>query len=102
MQVVSVAVGRKEGGDMNQTYSRAERAHVEMVKRLPCSVCDTPGPGHAHHMKQSDAYSCIALCPDCHTGRNGWHGLRAMWKVKRMDEVDALIITFRRLLNGES
>lgn len=84
---------------MNQSYSKRERAHIEAVKSLPCSVCDAPAPSDAHHIKQSQPFSCVALCKDCHQGgNNGWHGRRAMWKIKKMDELDALCVTFRRLL----
>lgn len=86
---------------MNNSYTRTERAHLEAVKLLPCSLCDAAGPSSAHHVRQSIAYSVVALCHDCHQGaKNGWHGQRALWKVYRMDEWDALIITFRRLLEG--
>jgi len=84
---------------MNQSYSKAERAHVEKVKRLPCSVCDKPGPSAAHHIKQSDAFTVVALCEDCHQGdNNGWHGRRAMWQILKMDELSALNVTIKRLM----
>lgn len=84
---------------MNQRYTKKERAHVEAVKMLPCSVCSHPGPSQAHHIKQDNAYSCVALCQDCHQGAlNGWHGQKAIWRIFKMDEVDALIVTFQRLL----
>lgn len=86
---------------MNQSYTKLERAHVEQVKRLPCSVCDAPGPSHAHHIEQSLVFSCVALCFDCHQGpHNGIHGQRAIWKVKKMDELHALCVTFERLQGG--
>ena len=31
-----------------------EREHLAKVKALPCSVCDAPGPSHAHHVKPED------------------------------------------------
>lgn len=69
------------------------------VKDLQCSLCDAPPPSDAHHVKQNDHYSVVALCHDCHQGsNNGWHGNRCMWNLKKMDEVDALCITYRRLL----
>lgn len=84
---------------MNQSYDSAERAHVGRVKELPCSVCNAPPPSAAHHVKQSNPYSVVALCSDCHQGSlNGWHGQRAIWRVYRLDEIDALTITFKRLL----
>lgn len=84
---------------MNKSYTRAERAHLEAVKSLACSVCDAPGPSAAHHVRQDNPYTVVALCQDCHQGaHNGWHGRRAIWKVKKMDELDALVTTFKRLL----
>ncbi|MDR2328982.1 MAG: hypothetical protein LBE58_05250 [Comamonas sp.] len=78
-----------------------ERDHLARVKELPCSVCDEPGPSDAHHVKQGSQYTTVALCKDCHQGsRNGWHGQRAMWRIKKMDEVDALNVTVRRLMDG--
>ena len=29
----------------------------------------------------------------------GWHGQRRMWKIKKMNELDALNITIERLVN---
>lgn len=86
---------------MNQKYTKAQREHVERVKRLPCSVCNQRGPSAAHHIKQNNAYTVVALCENCHQGpHSGWHGARAMWKIKKMDELDALAVTIERL--GES
>lgn len=84
---------------MNGTYTRAEREHVERVKTLPCSVCDLPGPSSAHHIKQGSHWTVIALCTECHQGVHlGWHGRKAAWAVRKMDEVDALGVTIRRLM----
>ena len=42
--------------------------------------------------------TCVALCADCHRGsHNGWHGRRAIWNVKKMDELDALAVTLENL-----
>ena len=67
---------------------------------MPCSVCDAPGPSHAHHIKQNCAWTCVALCYDCHQGPNGIHGDRAMWRIYKMDELDALGVTLMRVLNA--
>lgn len=83
----------------------AELAHMARVKELPCSVCNAPAPSEAHHTKQKNHatdvgnhYTTVALCTDCHRGqRNGWHGERAMWRLYKMDENDALNITIKRL-----
>ena len=83
---------------MNQSYTKAERAHIERVKSLPCSVCDQPGPSEAHHIEQSDPWTCIPLCVNCHRdGHNGIHGRKAMWNIVKMNELGALGVTIRRL-----
>lgn len=84
---------------MNNHLTAKERAHLARVKALACSVCDAPGPSHAHHVKQRQQFTAVALCPDCHQGsHNGIHGQRAMWRIKRMDELDALNVTVKRLM----
>jgi hypothetical protein len=84
---------------LNNKLNPAERRHLAMVKLLPCSVCDAPGPSEAHHVVQGLQYTCIALCPECHTGpRMGWHGQRFAWKIRKMEEIDALNITIKRLM----
>jgi hypothetical protein len=84
---------------MNQSYSAKERAHIQRVKELPCSVCNQAGPSDAHHIRQDNPYTCIALCKSCHQDHhNGWHGRRAIWNIYKMDELTALAITIQRLL----
>ena len=83
---------------LSRNISPPDREHMARVKAQPCSVCDAPAPSEAHHTKQGNHRTVIALCKDCHTGsRNGWHGQRLMWKLKKMDENDALNVTLRRL-----
>lgn len=85
---------------MNSRLSAAERAYLARVKLLPCSVCDRSGPSEAHHIRQKQTYTCVALCRDCHRDQlAGWHGMKRMWAIRKMDELDALAITIRRL-NG--
>lgn len=86
---------------MNNKLTQAERRHLAAVKALPCSVCDAPGPSDAHHVRQHRQYTCVALCKDCHQGSMmGWHGEKAMWRIRKMDELDALNVTLRRLLTN--
>lgn len=86
---------------MNNKPNAAERLHLARVKELPCSVCDAPGPSDAHHVKQHRQYTCVALCKTCHQGAlMGWHGQRRMWALKKMDEIDALNVTIRRLVES--
>ena len=74
----------------------AESEHMGAVKSLPCSVCDGPG-GFAHHINQGQHFTVVALCHECHQGHNGWHGNKVLWRIKKMDELDALNITLSRL-----
>jgi hypothetical protein len=85
----------------NKAAPNAEEGrYLAVVAQLPCSVCDTPGPCHVHEIEQGKWWLSVALCPDCHTGaHNGWHGRRAVWKVKKLDILDALAITFRRVFS---
>jgi hypothetical protein len=83
---------------MNNQLTKKEREHLGRVKDLPCSLCDAPGPSEAHHIEQSQSYTCVALCPDCHRGVNGWHGNKAYWRIKKMTELDALNVTIKRLV----
>lgn len=86
---------------MNNRLTATERAHLGRVKALACSVCDTPGPSEAHHIKQGHQFTAVALCPDCHRGGlMGWHGQRRAWAIRKMDELAALNVTIQRLLKG--
>lgn len=84
---------------MNNRLSDAERRHLSRVKALPCSVCGHPGPSEAHHIRQGLQWVCVALCPDCHRGQLlGLHGQRRAWAIRKMDELKALDVTIRRLM----
>lgn len=85
---------------MLNKLNKTERAHLARVKDLPCSVCDAPAPSEAHHIKQGQQYTAVALCPDCHRGYNGLHGTKAFWRIRKMDELDALNVTIGRLIDG--
>jgi hypothetical protein len=79
-----------------------ERAHLERVKALACSVCDAPGPSEAHHVVQGLQYITTALCKDCHTGSLlGWHGQRRAWFVRKVGAMDALNTTIQRLFEAD-
>lgn len=85
---------------MNNKLNNAERLHLARVKELPCSVCGAAGPSEAHHIEQGLQYTCVALCPDCHRGSTGWHGTKALWRIYKMTEMDALNVTIQRLMEG--
>jgi hypothetical protein len=75
----------------------AERNHVERVKAVDCVLCDAAGPSEVHEIEQGQWFTCIALCPECHRGTNGWHGTKALWRLRKWAELDALNETLRRL-----
>lgn len=81
-----------------KAFTAADRAHLQAVKRLSCSVCDAPPPSDAHHINQGQHFTTVALCKDCHQGSvNGWHGQKVMWRIHKMDELAALNVTLQRL-----
>lgn len=78
--------------------------HKARVASLPCSVCDAPGPSMVHHPRfcvgmaeRASHWLTIALCYECHQGQCGIHGDRSAWRLRKMDEPDALAVTIRRL-----
>lgn len=77
--------------------TKDERAHVGRVKKSGCAVCGAEGDVHAHEIKQGLWFTSIGLCPDCHTGPMGIHGDKTLWRIHKMDEIDALNETLRRL-----
>ena len=87
---------------MNGKYTKAESNYVGWVKSLPCGVCGD-SPVEAHHIRQHKHYTVIPLCVDCHRGsHNGIHGRKAMWSIKRIDEVDVLNDTIGKLWQNQS
>lgn len=84
----------------NKRTSTAERIHLAAIKQLPCSVCDAPGPSEAHHIKQSSAWTCVALCDECHRGPLGIHGDKTLLRIHKLDELDLLAVTIGRLLGA--
>ena len=81
----------------SKPLTATEREYMGNVKSLPCSVCDAPAPSAAHHINQGQHFTAVALCYDCHQGHNGWHGNKSLWRIRKMDELDALNITIKRL-----
>lgn len=79
-----------------------ERAHLARIKSMECGVCGAAGPSDAHHIEQGNHYLCIPLCKPCHQGHNGWHGTKAFWRIRKLDELDVLNATIEKLMNGET
>lgn len=79
---------------MNSSMNALERQWVQRVKEQPCSVCEAPAPSDAHHIKQGNHFTVVALCKSCHQGSMmGWHGQKRAWAIAKMDENDALNVT---------
>lgn len=72
------------------------------VKSCACVLCDRPAPSEAHHIRQGEHYTTVALCLDCHRMPEGVHGdqsmLRLRFRVGGKDgELAALNETLRRV-----
>lgn len=77
----------------------AERRHVDIIKAMPCGVCEAGGPSEAHEIEQGQWFTSIPVCPDCHRGSlNGLHGRRAIWNIKKLDELKVLNQTIEKLI----
>lgn len=81
----------------HKAINTKEREHLQSVKSLPCSVCNAPPVCEAHHIKQQQHFTTVALCQACH---NSWHGTKDIWRVYKMDELDALAVTIQRVIES--
>jgi hypothetical protein len=95
--IVSTSLERGLRSKNSKPLTRAEREHLLAVKSLPCSLCDAPPPSSAHHIKQGRHFATVSLCYACHQGSGGWHGDKTWWRIRKMDELDALNVTLSRL-----
>jgi hypothetical protein len=83
------------------SMTASERSHVGKIKEMSCVICDASGPSECHEINQGQWFTSMPLCADCHRGSmNGIHGQKRMWKIKKMEELDALNVTIERLLNS--
>ncbi len=76
---------------------------MDKVAKLPCSVCGVYGV-QVHHIRETlgmgqraSNWLVVPPCPDCHTGKHGIHGDRAMLKIIKADELTLLADTIRLL-----
>ncbi|WP_160732377.1 hypothetical protein [Pelagerythrobacter marinus] len=74
----------------NPQPNSGEREHKAYVKEQPCYGCGIHGQSEAHHImldcpgkrwKRRDHRFLVPLCPDCHRGPEGVHGVgcEAKW-----------------------
>ena len=80
-----------------KAMTRSERDHVQKVKESGCALCDAAGFVHAHEIEQGLWYTAIGLCDACHTGQQGIHGDKTLWRIYKMNEIQALNETLRRV-----
>jgi hypothetical protein len=85
--------------------SAAGKRHMGRVASLPCVLCGA-SPVEVHHIREGqgaaqraqDTLTC-ALCPECHRGPNGLHGLgrKGFYTRYKLDELDLLARTLEAL-----
>lgn len=81
----------------------AEKQHLDRVASLPCCLCgDTPV--QVHHVREGQGMAqrasnwlTVPLCPSCHTGPKGVHGDQTMLRIFKMDEMEMLADTIKKL-----
>lgn len=63
------------------------RAHMALVKQLPCCVCGAPPPSDAHHVisgrygsRKASDFETLPLCKNHHQGPEGIHTAKATWE----------------------
>jgi hypothetical protein len=85
---------------------KAVKRYKNRVAELPCAVCGREGV-QLHHLREGQGIGqrsadllVIPLCPDCHLGPNGFHGLgrRGFEARYRTTEMELLAATLEKLL----
>ncbi len=93
----------RQGGSVKSknkpSMTVAEREHVDKLAQLDCIICGAAGV-EVHEPEQGLWFISMPLCPTCHRHPvYGWHGERRNWKARKMDELDAINATIRRLMS---
>lgn len=78
----------------------AEKQHVACIAAMDCIVCGASGPSEVHEPEQGLWMISLPLCYECHRGKEGWHGTRLRWSLRKMDELKAINETIKRRING--
>lgn len=83
----------------------AEKAYMDRVAQQSCVVCGAHGV-QLHHVREGQGMAqraanwlCVPLCPDCHTGKNGIHGDKTMMRIAKLDDIDLLAMTIKRVFS---
>ena len=90
--------------------SNAAKRHMHRVAQVPCVLCKRQGRTtygvHVHHIREGQGaaqrasdFLTVALCPECHQGSNGFHGLgrKGFYTRYKLDELDLLADTIEAL-----
>jgi hypothetical protein len=78
----------------------AESRHAAVIAGMDCIVCGQGGPSEVHEPEQGMWWIAIPLCSECHRGRNGWHGDRLRWKLRKVSELSAINQTIEAVCAG--
>lgn len=87
-----------------------DREHMGRVAELGCILCwhlsGEGSPAQVHHIREGQGVAqrasnwlVVPLCPACHLGPNGFHGLgrRGFENRYKLTELDLLAMTIERL-----
>ena len=82
--------------------------HAHKVSQLPCACCEQEIPVQLHHVREGQGmgqragdFLIIPLCPECHTGKHGFHGDRWAINSKKKSEMSMLNDTLVKCYGGE-
>lgn len=76
------------------TQTADEAAYVAIIATLPCVVCQA-SPVEVHEFEQGNWWTAVPLCFDDHRGKDGWHGTRQRWQLRKVTMLDAIAETVR-------
>ena len=97
---------------MKRARTRSESGHIATIKAMDCVLCSLLGMTQesvtdAHHPRigqggaqRASDWLAIPLCHEgCHQGRDGIHGTRNLLRIAKVEEIDLIAETFRRVLS---
>lgn len=89
--------------------TKAIQRYHDAVQSLGCVLCDMldlmpTSRTTLHHIREGQGmgqrasdWLVVPLCEDCHQGKGGIHGDRSLLKIAKVEELDLLAETQRRL-----
>lgn len=99
---------------MPKAKTREEREYHEQIAGMRwCALCDALGHAgaqdvHVHHIRDGQGsgqrashWLVVPLCPSCHQGPMGVHGDRTFMRIAKVEELDLLAATIRRVTRLE-